>query len=71
MKLQSLKSFSLGAVFVVSLAFSSTDSEKQANAKKAPLEEKEVVRKSQPSLFPFVVAGSLAIIQKVYLKKSE
>lgn len=72
MKTQSLKIGSLLVLVSMSLlSFGLIGEQKTAVKATQKQEEKEVSKKSQLSVFPFLVAGSISIIQKVYLKKAE
>ena len=72
MKTQSLKIASLLVLVSLSMfSFGQLSEEKGVVKSTKKQEVKEVVRKTQLSLFPFLVAGSISIIQKVYLKKAE
>lgn len=56
---------------VISCSCSQTD-ESKAKQKVKKEDQEEVVKKEQrPAFFPIIVAGSLSLIQKIYLKKAD
>jgi hypothetical protein len=59
---------------IVAFSFSCSQGfESRKKVSQAKMEEKESanVKGNKPMLFPVVIAGSIGLIQKVYLKRSE
>jgi hypothetical protein len=59
---------------ILAFSFSCSQSfESKKKVNQAKMEEKESAnaKENKPMLFPVVIAGSIVLIQKVYLKRSE
>jgi len=47
------------------------ESKKKVNSKKLEEKESANAKVNKPKLFPVIMAGSIGLIQKIYLKKAE
>jgi hypothetical protein len=72
MKIPKNKFLGLALILSMGLACSQPDiTQKSKKSESDSKEQAEVKKEKTSSLFPVVFAGSISIIQRVYLKKSE